>query len=87
MHDMNVDNVLASISIQEPNAIIYTWVTLTTFLDCPSCISVTKECYIPGISVPKPCNQRTLLGQMCKHHKSNKPHQKCWFICFSERRY
>ena len=25
-----------------------TWVTLTTFLGCPSCISVTKECYQIG---------------------------------------
>ena len=25
-----------------------TWVTLTTFLGCPSCICMTKECYQIG---------------------------------------
>ena len=58
LHFQKKKNPAAETSTAATNSVLVnmhhcknTWVTLTTLLSCPNCISVTKECYQTGFLV------------------------------------
>ena len=62
------------------------WVTLTIFLGCLSCISyvvsfVLKICLATSLSfLPQACNQGTLPGQMCKINETTNLTRNAGFL-------